>query len=78
MPHGRGRACPARMYKADGRLREAAGRTCPAPTYTTIHAALLLQNKPPPRCGACGPHRGGGCGVQTALKKIVAFEIVDA
>ena len=59
-------------------IREAAGRTCPAPTYTTIHAALLLQNKPPPRCGACGPHRGGGCGVQTALKKIVAFEIVDA
>ena len=47
------------------------GRACQAPTYTTIHAALLLQNKPPPRCGACG-------GVQTALKKIVAFEIVDA
>ena len=75
MPHGRVRACPDRRYKADGRLRESRG---PAPTYTTIHAALLLQNKPPPRCGACGPHRGGGCGIQTALKKIVAVEIVDA
>ena len=25
MPHGRGRACPARRYKADGRLRESRG-----------------------------------------------------
>ena len=25
MPHGRGRTCPDRRYKADGRLRESRG-----------------------------------------------------
>ena len=31
MPHGRGRACPARRYKADGRLRESRGPGMPGP-----------------------------------------------
>ena len=47
------------------------------PTYTTIHAALLLQNNPHPGAGLAG-RTGGGCGIQTALKKIVAVKIVDA
>ena len=76
-PVGAGKARTGGIRRT-GAYGKAEGRTCPAPTYTTIHAALLLQNKPPPRCGACGPHRGGGCGIQTALKKIVAVEIVDA
>lgn len=54
------------------------GRTYPVPTYTTIHAALLLQNNPHPGAGLAGRTGVGGCGIQTALKKIVAVEIVDA
>ena len=29
MPHGRGRTCPDRRYKADGRLRESRGPGIP-------------------------------------------------
>ena len=77
MPHGRGRACPARRYKADGRLRESRGPDMSGPYLHYDSRRSFIAKQTPPGCGACGPHRVG-LWVQTALKKIVAFEIVDA
>ena len=92
MPHGRVRACPDRRYKADGRLRESRGPDMPGPYRVALFVRRGGFHIRPQACaaaeglriatvgggGACGPHRGGGCGIQTALKKIVAVEIVDA
>ena len=78
MPHGRGRACPAWRYKADGCLRESRGPDMSGPYLYYDLCRSCIAKKPPPRRGACGPHWGGGCGIQRTLKKIAAVEIVDA
>ena len=78
MPHGRVRACPDQRYKADGRLRESRGPDMSGPYlhYDSPCPFIAKQTPTPVRGLRAAP--GWGCGIQTALKKIAAVEIVDA
>ena len=59
MPHGRVRACPARRYKADGRLRESRGPDMSGPY-------LHYDSRVPFYC-KINPHPGAGLAGRTGV-----------
>ena len=54
MPHGRGRACPARRYKADGCLRESRGPDMSGPYLHYDLCRFFIAKNPHPGAGLAG------------------------
>ena len=61
MPHGRGRTCPDRRYKADGRLRESRGPGMPGPyLHYDSRRSFIAYCK-------INPHPGAGLAGRTGV-----------